>query len=140
MRKAEQQPSRETELLEHECLVPLLPALAHLAVLDVIDDEPVDCHGLPGRWRRAERSGVRAHGVPPERHAVSLNELLLDAELDVGQSREQSSHQLLPRTQSAKWSGDAGNVNHAVGREDGVRRRHGAAIESGDPDAGVLQQ
>src|SRR6185295_4755348 len=70
--------SGETELLEHEGLVKLFPALPHFAVRHAIHNEAVERDRLAGRRRRAEWSGMRSRCVPSERHAVPLDQLIFN--------------------------------------------------------------
>src|SRR5687768_10845249 len=95
--------SSEAELLEHEGLVPLLPALPHLTLRHVVQDEAVELHRLAGRGRSAQRPGMRTRGAPPERHPIPLDQLILHREVEVGESAQEPRHELLPRADPAEW-------------------------------------
>ena len=76
--------SGEAELLEHQRLVPLLPALLHPAVRHAIHDETIERDRLARRRRGTEWSRMSAARPPPERHAVALDQLILDRQVQVG--------------------------------------------------------
>src|SRR6478672_11244186 len=69
-------PSGEAELLQHEGLVKLFPALPHDAVPQSIHNEAVERDGLASRRRRPERSGMRSRCMPSERYTVPLDQLI----------------------------------------------------------------
>jgi hypothetical protein len=43
-----------------------------------------------------------------------LNQLILDREVDIGKSLQDARNELLPRTDSAEWLGNAGDMDDAV--------------------------
>ena len=76
--------SGESELLEHQGLIPLLPALLHPTVRHWVHDEAIDGDRFARRRRGAERSRVRSAGSPPKGHAIALDQLIFDREVKVG--------------------------------------------------------
>src|SRR6476661_11028747 len=74
-------PSEEADLLHHRDLVPLLPPLAHLAVLEMIDDQPSEVDLLVGGRPGTERAAMRAGAAPAHGDLVAVGEVVLD--LDV---------------------------------------------------------
>src|SRR5687768_16531354 len=81
--------SGEAELLEHQGLIPLLPALLHSTVRHSVEDQAVKPDRPAGRRCRTERSGMRPAGSPAKRHAVALDQLFLDRQVEVGKGAQQ---------------------------------------------------
>src|SRR5687768_13694747 len=123
-------PSGEAELLEHEGLIPLLPAFLHPAALHPVNDEAVDRDWLARRRRRTQRPRMCPSCAPPERYPVPLYELIFDREVNIGECAQQPRHPLLERTDPAKGFCHTGDVEHAVVREHVVRRGDVAAIQA----------
>jgi len=132
-------PSGEPELLQHERLIELFPALLHFPANHTVDDQPVDCYSLPGRRRRPERPGMRAGGCPAERNQIALNELIFHREVQIRECSQEAGDELLPGADSAQWLCIARYVDDAIGPERSVGARHVAAIETLDPTPLVLQ-
>src|SRR5512133_2828620 len=102
--------SGEAELLKHARLVPLLPSFQDLAAGDTIHRQTVDDYRLAGRRRRSQRAGVRPGCMPAKRDPVAFDHLILHRETEIGECAQESSHELLPRTDSADWLRNAGYV------------------------------
>src|SRR5687767_7896272 len=94
--------SSKAKLLEHERLIELLPAFLHLSADYPIDDQPVDGNSLAGRRRWAKWPIMRPSGVPAERDQVTLNQLILDGEMQIGKGLQQGGNELLPRTDTTE--------------------------------------
>ena len=128
----------QTKLLEQQGLIPLLPPFLHSAVHRSVHNEAIECHRLARRRRRAERAHMCAAGSPPKRHAVPLNQLIFQGEVNIGKRPQQPSNHLFPRTDAADRFRHAGQVDDTVGRERDVRRRDVAAIEALQPHTLIL--
>ena len=64
---------------------------------------------------------MRSRCTPPERYPVTLDQLIFDREVEVGEGTQEPRHELLPRTDAAEWLGDAGDVDDAVRRKHNLR-------------------
>jgi hypothetical protein len=58
---------------------------------------------------------VGPRGVPTEGHQVTLNHLILDGEVEIGEGPHEPGNELLPLTDATEWLGYAGDVDDAVG-------------------------
>jgi hypothetical protein len=115
--------SRKSEPLEHKRVIELLPSLVHLPADDPVDDQSVDHHSLARRRGRANGTSVSPGSAPTKGHQIVLNQLILDREVEIANGPQEARGELLPRTDSAEWLRNAGDMDDAVKAKPGFHLR-----------------
>src|SRR4051794_27198512 len=75
----------DAELLHQASVVPLVPGLDHLAVLDLVDRDAPPGDVPAGRGKAHQIAVVRRGGRPAGANQVTVREALLDREGEVGE-------------------------------------------------------
>jgi hypothetical protein len=106
--------SGEPELLEHERLIELLPALVHLPADHPVHDQPFDRDSLARRRSRPERPSVCAGSSPTECDQITLDQLILHREVEIRKGPQEAPNELFPRADATQWLRNASDMDDAI--------------------------